>query len=67
MRPEVEYEARLAQRMPHGQPTAVLMEIADTKDSSTLRALAAFHRRAATVPVCVYLALRAHFKTAVGT
>jgi len=44
--------------MPRGQPTAVLLEIADTQDSAILRALAAFRRRAATVPVCVYLTLR---------
>ena len=50
--------ACLGQRMPRTQATAVLLEIADTRDNSTLRALAAFHRRAATVPVCVYLTLR---------
>ena len=50
--------ACLAHRMARGQPTAVLLEIADTQDNSTLRALAAFHRHAATVPVCVYLTLR---------
>jgi AraC-like DNA-binding protein len=49
--------ADLARSWPEGEPTAMLAELVDAEHASSVRALAAFHRRAPTVPVCAYIPL----------